>query len=363
LASRLPASAVVAQGTDQAQAVVDLVERRPLYLPDSDGRTRLLRSKPAGVADGQLESTHRWVQHRDLLSSDRTARVFAVETEDDGYAYLRFGFGGLGQGLAANATLVATYRVGNGTPGNVGRHAIAHLVSDDDTLAVMEVRNPLPVTSGIDAEPIEVARLAAPYAFQVPLSCITPDDYAAAALQLPNGRVRQARARIERTGNWQTVFVYAQRADGQPLDAGFHQQLLAWLQPRALSGYQVAVRPPRPVGLDLQLRAWAVPHRFPSAVHRAVQLALGNGWQENGQPGFFYPANLAMGQPIYWSQVIRAVMAVDGVARAEIVRFGRLDDTRALDPVPIDELEVARLDADPDHPEYGTLQIDMVGTP
>jgi hypothetical protein len=366
-ACSLPASAAIAQHPWDAQAVVEVTEQRTLLLPEAETYTPLVRKTRDNTGSTQFASIHRWVQRRDLLSSDRTARTFVVETEDDGRAYLRFGFGGLGKGPSSNDTLVASYRIGNGSQGNVGRHAIGHLVTDDQSLAeaITEVRNPLSVTGGIDAESIEAARVAAPYAFQTPRSCISPDDYAALALRFPRGGVRQARARIELTGNWQTVFVYVQRQEGRSMDPGFREQLLAWLRPRAMSGYEVAIRPPRTVGLELHLGVSVAPHRFRSVVRQAVERALGNGLQENGQPGFFHPDSLTFAQSIYASQVIRAVMAVDGVARVEIVRFGRLPAGDARfpdpDPVPIGELEIARLDADPDHPEHGTLCIDMEG--
>ncbi len=364
-ACRQPASAATAQRPYDAQAAVELTEQRTLVLPESADHPPLLRMSQAATGGARFESLHRWVQRRDLLSSDRTARTFVVETEDDGRAYLRFGYGGLGKGLSAGDTLVATYRVGNGSQGNVGRHAIAHLVSDDRisgmAARIQEVRNPLPVTSGFDAESIETTRLSAPHAFQTPLSCVSPEDYAAQALQLPGGGVRQARARIEHTGNWQTVFVYVQRQGGRPLDPAFGQQLLAWLQPRAMSGYEVAIRPPHMAALDLHLRVWVAPHRFKSAVRQAVQEALSNKAQADGEQGFFHPDNLSFGRSIYRSEVIRAAMALDDVARVEIVRFNRQDDTRQMNPLPIGDLEIARLDADPDRPQYGTLRVDVEG--
>jgi predicted phage baseplate assembly protein len=303
------------------------------------------------------------VQRRDLLSSDRTGRNFVVETEDDGRAYLRFGFGTLGKEPTSTSTLLVSYRTGNGSKANVGRHAIAHIVGDTDGLSgkIARVRNPLPVTSGIDLEPIDTARLAAPYAFQNHLSCIHPDDYTRLAQQFPGGDVLRAAAQIERTGNWQTVFVYAQRAGGRLADRAFGEQLLAWLQPLAMSGYEVAVRSPRYVDLELHLRVRVAPGRFKNAVRQAVSAALGNGLLADGSPAYFNPDTLAFGQSLYRSQVIRAAMVVDGVEQAEIVRFGRLDDARSLDPLPIGELEIARLTTDPGRPESSRLRIDMEG--
>ena len=362
-ACKQPASAAIVQRPDEAQAWIELTEHQTVLLPEADNHEPLMRKIRTPAGDVQFESVHRWEQRRDLLSSDRAGRNFVVETEDDGRAYLRFGFGGLGKEPSSNTTLVARYRVGNGSDANVGRHAIAHIVSDDTDLKtkIQEVRNPLPVTSGIDLEPIDTARLAAPYAFQNHLSCISPDDYAALALQLPGGGVLRAAAQIEQTGNWQTVFVYVQLKDGRQADPVFREQLLAWLQPLAMSGYEVAIRSPRYVDLELHLRVRVAPQRFKNAVHQAVKAALGSGLLEDGRPAFFHPDAMAFGQSFYRSQVIRAAMAVDGVAQVEIVTFGRLDDSRPQDPVRMKELEIARLDTGAGRPERGRLRIDMEG--
>lgn len=362
-ACRQPASAALAQDPQQAEAVVQLVETLDVLLPEAKEYPVLMRRK--GRGDGhdederRYQSIHRWTQQRDLLSSDQSARTFVVESEDDGRSYLRFGFGGLGKAPSSQGSLEVTYRVGNGSQGNIGRHAISHIVTNDPGLKslVMSVRNPLPVDSGIDPEPIGEARLSAPYAFQAHLSCISPGDYAALATTVPS--VLQARAQIEQTGNWQTVFVYVQRHEDQDLDHDLRDRLKALLQPLALGGYEVAVRPPRYVGLNLQLKVWVASHNFKNRVREAVEAALSNRLLDSDERGFFYPDNLTFGQSIYHSQVLSAVMAVDGVARVDIEHFGRQDDTRTPDPVPMGPLEIARLDNNPGRPERGTLQVIM----
>jgi hypothetical protein len=363
LARRQPASATLTQRPSEALAVIELTEVVTTVLAETGGHPPLLRRTQSASGATQFETIRHWVQRRDLLSSDRTGRAFVVETEDDGRATLRFGFGSLGKEPMPNCNLLARYRTGNGSKANVGRHAIAHIVGDTDELSgkISRVRNPLPVTSGIDLEPIDTARLAAPYAFQNHLSCIHPDDYTRLAQQFPGGDVLGAAAQIEYTGNWQTVFVYAQRRGGRLADRAFSRQLLAWLQPLAMSGYEVAVRSPRYVDLELHLRIRVAPGRFRNAVRQAVIAALGNGVLGDGSPAFFNPDTLAFGQSLYRSQVIRAAMVVDGVEQAEIVRFGRLDDARALDPLPIGELEIARLSTDSGRPDLGWLRIDTEG--
>ncbi len=62
-----------------------------------------------------------WSPQPDLLSSTPESKHFVTEIDDDGHAHLRFGDGELGAVPAAGTTFDATYRVGNGAVGNVGR--------------------------------------------------------------------------------------------------------------------------------------------------------------------------------------------------------------------------------------------------
>src|SRR5262249_52872212 len=61
-----------------------------------------------------------WRPRRDLLGSSETATDFVVEVEHDLEATLRFGDDAHGRRPATGTTFTASYRVGNGTRGNVG---------------------------------------------------------------------------------------------------------------------------------------------------------------------------------------------------------------------------------------------------
>jgi hypothetical protein len=106
-----------------------------------------------------------WTLQRDLLASSREATEFAAETQNDGTTLLRFGDDTHGQRPQEGTEFTATYRIGNGTAGNVGAQAIFHIVSNHNGV-FDDVANPMPAAGGIDPEDIAAARRDAPEAFR-----------------------------------------------------------------------------------------------------------------------------------------------------------------------------------------------------
>jgi hypothetical protein len=85
----------------------------------------------------------------------------------------------------------------------------------------------------------------------------------------------------------------------------------------------------------------------------------------DGTLGFFHPDNFTFGQPLYLSQLYRAIEAVDGVDSAQITKFHRFDQETNEDLergyVPMGRLEVVRLENDPSLPENGVIQFNLWG--
>src|SRR5581483_6859432 len=95
---------------------------------------------------------------------------------------------------------------------------------------ILGARNFLPGRGGTAAESVERARVYAPQFVHRQESCVTAEDYAAAA------------ARLRWTGSWHAVEVYAQRAGGRAADQEFLDDVRAALEPLALAGHDVHVR-------------------------------------------------------------------------------------------------------------------------
>lgn len=312
--------------------------------------------------DGKL-----WLPQRELLGSDELKNEFVVETEDDGGAYIRFGDDRHGRRPDEGTSFRATYRVGGGSPGNVGARAIRHIATSlaDTNVAdgIVSVVNYTPARGGSEPESLADVRIKAPVAFRRQERAVTPSDYEEVATRHPD--VQRAAATFRWTGSWYTVYLTVDRAGGRPLDPDFRTEMQRHIDRYRMAGYDVEIEAPHFVSIDLSLFVCVLPDFFRADVHRALLEALGSRIRPDGRPGFFHPDRFTFGQSVYLSQIIDAAHDVPGVQSVDVTVFRRrdFDDDGALETgeLTIDRLEIARLDNDPNFPENGTLQVRLGG--
>ncbi|MBI1868072.1 MAG: putative baseplate assembly protein [Methylocystis sp.] len=331
--------------------------------------TAILRTSPdqalpriirlTALRQGQQPTT--WTAKRDLLASKAEATHFVVETESDGFAYLRFGDDAHGQRPAPGVSFEARYRVGDATRGNVAADSISHIVSADP--AIRSVRNPLKARGGTVPESLEHARRNAPIAFRVQRRAVTAEDYEIAAQTHP--QVQRAAAAFRWTGSWPTVLVTIDRLGGAAVDDAFAEELRLFLEPYRLAGHDLQVNGPNYAPLEIVMRVTAQQDHFRADVKEALLRIFSTGFTPDGARGVFHPDNFTFGQPVYLSPLYAAAQAVDGVAVAQVTTFQRKGrpDPQALaeGKLEMGRLEIARLDNDPDFPERGVFRVLMEG--
>lgn len=332
----------------------------------------LIQDPRRALPDAELEAGFQtWVPRRDLLNSDRFAPEFVAETEEDGRSYLRFGDGVLGRKPTPGSRFTATYRIGNGSAGNIGADTITRLklpAGDSSVEAdILRVWNPLAAAGGSDPEPIEDVRTYAPQAFRTQRRAVTVQDYAVMAETHPE--VQKAVATSRWTGSWHTVFLAIDRRGGRPVDAEFELGLRAYLEPLRVMGHDLEVEAPRLAPLDIALTVCVDPGYLRSEVKAALLEALSSAELADGRLGFFHPDNWTFGQAVYRSKLMAAAMAVAGVVWVDPVRFQRWGQEAGISggepAIPallaMGRLEIARLDNDPSAPENGRLEFIMMG--
>ncbi|GAC1388514.1 MAG: hypothetical protein NVSMB33_18080 [Ktedonobacteraceae bacterium] len=311
-----------------------------------------------------------WTPKRDLLSSDDKARNFVVEIETGGVAYLRFGDGQYGIRPQPGTQLSATYRVGNGTQGNIGAHSLGHLVvtkEQSDILgnSIKEITNPLPGIGGTEPESIENVRQHAPSTFNIQARGVTAEDYVAVATRDP--RVHRAAAMMRWVGGWYTVFLALERSNSAPFTPHFKQVMSKYMEHFRMAGYDVEIVAPVYVSLDIAMNIKIEDSYFRSNVEGMLYDAF-NRMRPNGERGIFQQDNYTFGQPVYLSTLLAAVNAVPGIKAVQVTKFQRLgynehQTANALREgvLVMDWREIARMDNDSQYPEHGMLHLNVEG--
>jgi uncharacterized phage protein gp47/JayE len=314
------------------------------------------------VSDG----TATWHPERDLLTSSAEDDVFVPEIEQDGTTFLRFGDDQHGAAAETGMVFTATYRVGNGSAGNVAAEALAHAVLPTTFLPplsdIQQVRNPLAATGGIDPETMQHIRQFAPFAYQTQERCVTEADYGQMASQFPG--VSEARGTLRWTGSWYTAFVTL-----EPSAATLTSQVISsattQLNMLRMMGTDIAVEAAVLVGLVIELDICVDPAHFQRDVYQALMQIFITGDQCDGAPGLLNPDRFTFGETVYASPLIAAAQAVDGVVSATLNTFSRMDqpwvDGVALGYLTMGRLEIPRCDNDPDHLDHGTFTLILDG--
>ncbi len=310
-----------------------------------------------------------WTPVRDLLGSDRFARDFVAEVHNDRTPALRFGDDENGRRPSAHSVLTASYRVGNGTGGNVGYDSIGHVVGVDGTAhgvlstAVTGVRNPIAARGGVDPEAADHVRLYAPDAFRVQERAVTERDHAEVVERRAD--IQKAAGTRRWTGSWHTMFVTVDRFDGAPVDPPFEQDLVGYLDRYRLAGQDVEIDGPRFVPLDLALTVCVQEGYFRADVKQVLIRELSCRTFRDGHKGFFHPDNFTFGDELHLSALVASVMAVDGVRWVDVTTFQRWgkepDNELAEAKITFGRLEIPQLDNDPNAPENGRIELTMLG--
>lgn len=300
-----------------------------------------------------------WGPLADLLNCEKFTRAFVAEIDEQGRTQLRFGDDILGQ--KPSGKFSASYRVGNGRRGNIGAETIVRPLRVIPR--VVGVRNPLPAQGGCDPESMEEVRQYAPDAFRVQERAVTEKDWAEVAQRYPE--VQKAAARFRWTGSWTTVFVTIDRKGGEKVDAEFAGEIRAHLQRYRIAGYDLEIKGPVLVPLDILICVCAQPGYFASEVKKGLLAAFSNRDLPDGRRGYFHPDNFTFGRPVFLSQIYRLAMQQPGVASVEVKRFQRYGkkanqeiDHGLLRPA---ALEIVQLDNDRNFPENGKLEFDVHG--
>lgn len=309
-----------------------------------------------------------WVAQQDLLVSNGSDPHFVVEMENDQRAYLRFGNDELGQRPEAGTSFRAKYRVGKGPAGNVGADSITHLITRKTMLsgAIRSVRNLLAARGGMAAESIAEAKLFAPYVFkQRQERAITADDYTAIVMREFSQRVQRAATTLRWNGSWFEVLVAIDPLGREEADPALLREISGRLYRYRRINHDLTVAAARRVPLDIELAVCVLPNYLRGHVKAELMDVFSNRQLADGKLGLFHADRLTFGDDIYLSILVAEAQKIQGVESVVVKKLQRLFEPANNEiengVLPLDSLEIARLDNDPSFPEYGLIRFDMRG--
>lgn len=309
-----------------------------------------------------------WLPQSDLLGSSYGDQHFVAEIDDGGRAHLRFGDGELGRCPAPAMKFHAVYRVGNGTAGNVGAEAIAHIAFHRTSIpgGITKVRNPMPASGGAEPEPIAEAKLFAPHAFRQELQrAITADDYRALVERDFKSQVQRAAATLRWNGGRYEALVAVDEFGKEEADPSLLSAIHRRLYRYRRIGHDLHVTSARLVPLLIEMHICVKSHYLRGHVKGELLDLFSDRVLADGRKGFFHPDNLSFGDGVYLSRLVATAQAVEGVESVEVTRLERLGEGPngeiEFGVLPLGPLEIAQVDNDPSLPENGTFTLKMGG--
>lgn len=240
---------------------------------------------------------------------------------------------------------------------------------------------------------MEQAKRAGPREIHTQKRMVTTEDYAVRLREHP--LVADAHAWTEWSGSWFTLHLAVIAEEDLQLDTetppsgysedlrtsivNFHEGvglaapildtvpppsvrmiLRPYIDAFRMVGQEVILRDPQYVGIYMAISLKLRANRFQSEIRHAVAQVLGHG-----PDGFFAPGHHGFGEDLYASDVIEALMTLDGVETVCLNRFKRIGsqypDRVEVGFIALDGLQVAVCDNDAGDPARGFYRLTLHG--
>ena len=292
--------------------------------PTQTGQTfKLAKSPVTYLASGSTYSSTialtvnglPWTEVPSFFNQPPNAQVFVARQDASQNTHIEFGDGVNGALVPAGANnIVATYRYGGG--GNVPAAGKLTVIAKSYP-GLQSVVNPVPVSGGSDPDPASQIRQYAPRSVLTFGRAVSVFDYQAIAAGAPGVSLASAQWTWDAANQRAGVTVYVA---GQPGIAASVQKLLA------ASGdpnRPVTVVPAIDIPITLTLELVIIPGADIPSLEAAVTSALCDP-----STGLFSPPQIAIGKPLFDSNieaVLQSIPGVIAVASSIFVRGGSPD--------------------------------------
>jgi hypothetical protein len=320
-------------------------------------------------------SAQPWTQVEHLRASRSYDLHYTAAVDEEGAVWLGFGDGVNGHEIEvdeAGRPLTAIelgYRVAAPGQSDVGLGTLTQVLPPTDSAdrLALEALGDLAVTNVTPGLGSRAAASSDRIRQDVPASlrhgplqrAVSLEDYARVAMQVPG--VGWATAR-PMGGLFNTVAVLVDPQGTGDLTTALRATVDAHLDQLRMMGREHVVLPAHYVPLAVELEVCAASGTDPSVARARVLAELRPG--TDARPGYFHPDRLSFGDAVHLGDLLAFVQGVPGVRAVKATRFAPLGDTHGSDVrdvITLGRTAVARLDADPDYPEHGTLDVLAIG--
>jgi hypothetical protein len=246
---------------------------------------------------------------------------YTIETDENDVTFVVFGDGQYGEIPPTGMSILASYRVGGGSIGNVAAGQIKGVVRAPQLqLLGAKVINRLPASGGAEREGIAQAIKYAPTVFASMQRAVTADDYEALARLFPG--VSKARAE---TTNWNTILLYvAPTGSGEQPSDVLKQDLIAYFEDKRMITTTVEVESPDYVPIQIGVEVGALPFFVKEKVKADA---------ENAITQLLDFEQVDFKQTLFLSKIYETLESLDGVDYVFVNRFSRPGQ---VDPIPAD---------------------------
>lgn len=289
---------------------------------------QVLQLPQTGIIDGTVQvyiqtavSPQQWSYVQYLVDSDASAMVFTTYLDQNGLTWVEFGDNLNGLIPSQGLVVYATYRVGNGSAGNVAAGVVGEIVNPVDGLSIPlqsdgTTFQSSAMSGGADPETNDQIRSNAPGVFATQQRAVSPADFTSMAQNIQGVTVASTVA-----AHATSVTVYALGPDYQPASAQLQANILAYFAGRTQAGVSVTCAQPALIAIDVGSTGSPVQLQvsdsyLQTSVVQNVQTAL---------TARFQPPNVSFGQLLTVGEVYQVIMAVAGVEWVVVPVFARAD--------------------------------------
>jgi len=262
----------------------------------------------------------RWHETDNLDAAGQKDRVYVTQTSDDDKTTVIFGNGTHGTRPPTGAeNIIAIYRNGIGTPGNVAAGQISLLTTRP--FGVRSVVNPLPATGGADKESRDQARRNAPLAVMSLDRLVSVQDYADFARTYAG--IGKASATQLSDGRNQLVYLTIAGIDNIPIatTSDLYQNLFRSLRQYGNPSVPLLIALCEVKLLVISAKVRVLDDFLWEAVAQNIRTAL---------LAAFSFEQRDLGQPVYQSEVLSVIQGIAGVSYVELAILDAVDQDKLI---------------------------------